>query len=923
MIRQLDPRTNPLYRFLPIDFSGQLCTRCLLSFALFFIFQGIAHCQTGTWNGTSGDWTDVSRWNQANFPDISNGIPNAIINAGSVNLDQNISLTDLTLNGGSILGNNDVSVLGNFVWTGGTMDGTGTTFASQGSLFAASGSLVNNRTLDVSSNFLSWDGGDITGTGQVNIDGGGALFITGTSGSSLSISNDLNVGPSGFFYNASSQTVSITSDNLVADGFVWSTTGGTVDISANNGSGFAQFQADAGSTLRFSGGTHNYQATTSGGGTFQFSGGNVQFSGGGYITNETKIDGGTVGGTMSTVQLDWSSGSIDGAGTTTTQTGMIHGTGGLTLNQDLVLNGGNLNWMSNDISGTGLATFHAGGLIFTGTANQSITNDIQINANGGIQSQTASVLSVNGSQFTNNGFVGSDGGGVVDIASTTGSGSGIFQASSGGKIRISGGNQNYTGTTQGGGRFQFSGGTTSFTGGGYQANETQIDGGTLGGDIMTQVLYWNSGTINGTGTFVTNGGVFNGTGGLTLTQDLTINNGQVNWQSNDIIGTGLLDIDNGAIVVTGSSNRTISSDVRISNGAIQVQTPGTVKLDGSALTLAGTMFVTNGGTLDIATNTGSGTGIFQHDSGTTLRFSSGSHNYSGDIQGGGNVQFNGGVADLTSGNVSGNSISIGANGTLNLAGTPTLVSANTVSNAGQLRISGAADFSGVASAVQNSGLVIVGASGQLVANAYVQTGGETRLIDGSVSNLGTSDFLSGELTGNGEINGNVNIAAGATLAPGASAGILEVISGALDVSGTLELEIGGELVDGASQNANQINSGTVVATTDYDQINVYGNAELFAGTTINVSLINGYAPTPSSFFDVLTADLLTANLGSISFVGPAGFTMSSQIVTLNDPGLGPRDALRLNFSAIPEPSTALLFASAIGFTLCRRRRKAS
>ena len=62
-----------------------------LGLAFCLTLSNLAQGQTGSWNGTTGDWTDTSRWDTANFPDMGSGIPNAIINYGNVNLYQAIS----------------------------------------------------------------------------------------------------------------------------------------------------------------------------------------------------------------------------------------------------------------------------------------------------------------------------------------------------------------------------------------------------------------------------------------------------------------------------------------------------------------------------------------------------------------------------------------------------------------------------------------------------------------------------------------------------------------------------------------------------------------------------------------------------------------------------------------------------------------
>jgi hypothetical protein len=55
---------------------------------------------TSTWNGSTGNWTDApSHWSTANYPDNGNGGVNynAVVNSGTVTLNQNITVTGFTM----------------------------------------------------------------------------------------------------------------------------------------------------------------------------------------------------------------------------------------------------------------------------------------------------------------------------------------------------------------------------------------------------------------------------------------------------------------------------------------------------------------------------------------------------------------------------------------------------------------------------------------------------------------------------------------------------------------------------------------------------------------------------------------------------------------------------------------------------------
>jgi hypothetical protein len=90
---------------------------------------------------------------------------------------------------------------------------------------------------------------------------------------------------------------------------------------------------------------------------------------------------------------------------------------------------------------------------------------------------------------------------------------------------------------------------------------------------------------------------------------------------------------------------------------------------------------------------------------------------------------------------------------------------------------------------------------------------------------------------------------GGALAPGNSAGTTAITGHYTQQSGAqLDIEIGG-LIGGA----------------DFDQVTVAGNATL--GGTLDVSLINSFAPTPGQMFTVLTADSVVYD--GLALGGPA------------------------------------------------------
>ena len=82
-----------------------------------------------TWNGTTANWSDPTRWSTNPFyPNNGNGAAEyaAVIGGGTVNLNVDVVLSSLTLNGGTLSGGGNIST-GTFALTNSaTLSTTGT-----------------------------------------------------------------------------------------------------------------------------------------------------------------------------------------------------------------------------------------------------------------------------------------------------------------------------------------------------------------------------------------------------------------------------------------------------------------------------------------------------------------------------------------------------------------------------------------------------------------------------------------------------------------------------------------------------------------------------------------------------------------------------------------------------------------------------
>ncbi len=264
------------------------------------------------------------------------------------------------------------------------------------------------------------------------------------------------------------------------------------------------------------------------------------------------------------------------------------------------------------------------------------------------------------------------------------------------------------------------------------------------------------------------------------------------------------------------------------------------------------------------------------------------------------------------------------------------VAGTAFANEGTLRASGGGGGLKLDDALfVNSGAVeILAGSALTAADVYRQTAGSTTLSGGSLAAT-TIDIQGGTFGGNGGITGAVSFGPGATLGPGASPGILDFLGDA-SFAGTINIEIAGLLVDSGVPDATFVNTATDPSTTQFDQINTFGQATLVGGLTLDVSLLGGFDPTVGSVFDVMTADLFAGALSGVNFLFPTltgdrAFT-AALIGAPDRLGTGDRQALRLTVvstappppppvTKAPEPGALTLFGvGLIGLAFARRRR---
>ncbi len=293
------------------------------------------------------------------------------------------------------------------------------------------------------------------------------------------------------------------------------------------------------------------------------------------------------------------------------------------------------------------------------------------------------------------------------------------------------------------------------------------------------------------------------------------------------------------------------------------------------------------------------------------------------------------------------SISLGSAGRSivnNMAGTLTLGKNTTVDSVNPITLAGAGDqpltFTGTSTLATVVNDQIVNGGGGIIPGAVSVAGGVVRL--NNANTYGTSGTTPSTLP-NTKVTGGI-LLVNNTGGSGTGIGNVSVTGGILGGTGTISQSVsltGGAIAPG-DNGAGTLNVGTNVtysgtgalnielgggttAGTDYDQLLVGGQADLTAGGTLNVSLINAFNPSVDTDFTVLTATggliLSGGTTGFTSFTYPAvthwstTYTANSVIVHYSAAG-----GASLGGTNVPEPGTFALLLAAVGSALfCPRR----
>src|SRR6266849_5468991 len=452
--------------------------RIVLSTAMLLLGSGLVQGANFSWTGTvSADWFNTNNWTPVGVPASSDTIN---FDTGTINLTA------------------PVTINGQFNWSGGTLSGSALTIASN-AVLSLSGS--NNKFL---LNVLT-NAGTVTWTGSGNLyvynDNSslrGAIY--NLAGALFDIQNDQGLACAcygyEFFSNAgtlrkSAGTGTTTISTPFYNSGLVTVQQGALNFS-NGGTVEGTFNAAAGTTIGFSGGSFSYSTapTLNGPGTIQFTGGsltllddlipNLQLVGG-TLSLGTNFQGGTItnltfGGTLSgnyTVSGTFNCGGgvagslqvLSGA-TLNWSGGTAAGPVTIASNAVLSLSGSNNKFLLNVLTNAGTVTWTGSGNLYVYNDNSSLRGAIYNLAGAlfDIQNDQGLACACYGYEFFSNaGTLRKSAGTGTTTISTPFFNSGLVTVQQGALNFSNGGTVEGTFSAAGGTTISFSGGSFSYS----------------------------------------------------------------------------------------------------------------------------------------------------------------------------------------------------------------------------------------------------------------------------------------------------------------------------------------------------------------------------------------------------------------------------------------------------------------------------
>jgi hypothetical protein len=624
-----------------------------------------------TWNGGSGNWSSSATWSCGVVPGPGD---TATINSGTVTLDADVTVQNLTLTGGTLTGANSITVTGAMNWTGGALHGTGATNIAAGATL----------TLNDGPDYLRQQGRAINNAGTATWTTGGVYYwylengavFTNQAGATFNAqANDRIGGVSGTLFNnlgtfirsgEGTSRIETPFDNSSPT----QVTAGVLQLTGG-GSSAGAFNTSAGTAVVFDGGTYNLNegAALGGAGLYRLTNGTLSINGAVGMDNFAQSGGILAGAGALTVadEFTWTGGYQRGIGSTNIAAGgaLVLSDGPDYLRQEgrAINNAGTATWTA----GGSYYWYLSDGAVFTNQTgaifNAQADDMLNMYGSGIFNNEGVLVRSGAGASHFNLPFVGSGSvqvtGGVLRL-NGGGMGSGAFTVNDLARLEFANGTFSLeTGASLGGaGLFSLSGGTLSVNGNTPVANFEQ-SGGILTGDgqfTVNQLMNWTGGYQRGAGaTNIAAGAALSLNDGpdYLRQEGRAINNaGTATWTTGGVynwyVGDGAVFTNQAGATFNSQANETVNLSgsgafnnlgtfVRAGPGSSQFNLPfnssGGVQVTGGALRF-------NAG--------GTGSGAFTVSGATTLQFAGGVYNLNtgATLGGAGTVQLTGGTLTI-------------------------------------------------------------------------------------------------------------------------------------------------------------------------------------------------------------------------------------------------------------------------------------
>jgi autotransporter-associated beta strand protein len=729
----------------------------------------------------------------------------------------------LILRGGvlNVFATTDFDPDGSFTFDGGTMqlqDNFNFPAARSIAIEGAGGTIDTNGFNSTISSIVSGTGSlRKTGPGTVTLSGnngysGGTTLVGGT----LSIANDSHIGGTTTPITFQSGMLRVTGTaltNLDSHVVNWSTFDGGFDIAdAANTFTVSQDISGPGSLTKAGPGTLVLSGNNTYAGTTTINAGTLRTSGGNAIPDSSQVNLANVAGAL--LELDGTNetiGNLSGGGAAGGNVNV--GAGILTVNQSAETTYAGATSGLGSFVKAGLGTLHLSGanaLAGNFTVNRGIVAvtggstevaELLVNRSG-----TAGVPSrfiVNGGSFT---------AGAPSVV--TGWDTGTADP---GQFLLLSGSAEFNGGLSTDQSFGHDGGLIRIEGGTFMASDVSIarNGGAApdfntgwvitGGDSVVGTA--QLGSDDSTGTLSVEGGSLTVTGPLTIARQASAGRG-------------------GAMRITGG---TFTSTDTVDGIVLSRQDEGGNANQVASATFSGGVSMVERFQLGYDTAVNAGSATLTVDGGTLYI-------------GSGGIEVKGSGAFVAAVNLSGGTLGAKADWT----GSPTVM----LSPDSNSTIQAADSADGSHHITLNGNITGTG--------SLTKTGGGNLILGGSNTYVGTTNVQDGALLLNGTHTGggDYTIAAGATfggigtvdaaivndgtIAPGLSPGMLHVGDYTQGAAGQLSIEL--------------------ASATSFDTLDVTGTAAL--GGTLDVSLINDFAPTLDDAFVILTAGSITGTFGN-------------------------------------------------------------